>query len=1546
MPITTPKVPEGLPELMKGLAKSVIKENPENIYVHAAEYFENLIRERDGDLDRGYRNFSAYKVYADYKEKCRGRGECLSAGSGGDVPSSAGAMAVRGKMASDGDDDSGGSASATRGRRKKRVRKQGSKESNRSLEKQDSVGSTTEGVNGEEDEKKPSSANSSLKGDLGAIKEDSPDIEQAMVKVEAHLEDQAPRKRSINKSVSVDSAAAVSAVSSVLQDAVEDADDADRETGEAIETQVEADLAEELGHPINCEDVDSYPPDEDGNGEDYGSAPSTAEVGGEVLGEADMLVDDAPPTEVADNVEKKSDEVDLSVNGVEEKTEEPVMNGSVEVKSGSPVKGSIEKQDSGEAQSEGIDTVDEPVPVVEEVEESVPNLPDVPTEEPSAEIEEADTEAEAAQVEPNVEEPNDEEKLVDKAQEETIEDANVIETSKESSVDKLDEASVADEATKEETAKEDVAEQESPSDKTDAAEEASQKEEGSEPSPTVESESKDNGSEAAETSPKQAISVEENANTPSNADNEENPSKEDDQIIASKEGLEEKSEEPSPVSGEDPVVGESQEEPVGNEESNNETQSLEGDQSDAKLETENGNVSGELVENPPENSESNENVSNEKEDSTVENPSETKESNGNPDEASPIKSNSMEQNDEQSAPEDVPPVSNEPETDVQPEDAVQKNFTGSDSEVQPNGSTQASKEPSVEQSESEKNASLDEPKSSGSPKASKEPSLDKPEPEVNADSDQVKSSASAKASKEASLDEPEAEQNASLDEPKSSGSLKASKEPSLEVPESEVNVDSEQPKSSASAKASKEPSLDEPEPEINGELDQPKSSGSAKSSKEPSLDKPDPEKDEPKSSGSAKASKEPSLEQGGSAEASREPSLDKSESELNQSLDRSNGDQSKESSAKESAGESGSAEEATGRDEGGSPADGGEVSISSRMGDVEQELESVSKDAEVEGHLEEDAAAEEPSAPPMQESGESKAEDDVAKGDGSMEAETKQDSEEVDESKKEVVEEPCIQRQVSPSTSKIPSKQPSVELEDIKKVDLTSLNKDSAEALFYTLKKSELENQATKPEAEVEQNEEEKDDDADVVVTEEPPPPVSRQSTKRSFTDDFLENSPITEEASKSAEGDGVADNKGADEDENQVFNPMLAASVRNKQLQDQLHSRYSQDDMSKLQRSPRKAAMHRSMTERVDLAKQSTNYVDLRKYDPDYVEEEDQFDGYYIGNLRNKILASSVSVADSDYYDPEQVEGSLDDNNVQTALQTIASTDTESTLPSQITVQANKGFLKRGSQNTSSNIPYSSFGNNAINQSLDDFIEREEQMKEAAEAQAASTIQRSYRRFRTNKKKLLRDYHSTMQTFTEDQSTESLEDYPSSVIQIKLDRKQQEESDNSFEDARSENRRRPMYSLNIDEYDTAARRMTLTRGVAMQRNSTPEEDSGKSDEKKSASDPASTLTITEESPRTSSDLSSEEKKSSTSSDEKENKDNSSSKSSGGKTSAEESAVAATAQNDGRKSASLDVQKLFIARQRTMPVQIETTVMRAQPKHLRKRIKSAGMIRK
>lgn len=56
----TPKIPDGMVELMKNLAKSVLKEQPDNIYLFAAEYFENLVRERDGSLDRGYSTFRKY----------------------------------------------------------------------------------------------------------------------------------------------------------------------------------------------------------------------------------------------------------------------------------------------------------------------------------------------------------------------------------------------------------------------------------------------------------------------------------------------------------------------------------------------------------------------------------------------------------------------------------------------------------------------------------------------------------------------------------------------------------------------------------------------------------------------------------------------------------------------------------------------------------------------------------------------------------------------------------------------------------------------------------------------------------------------------------------------------------------------------------------------------------------------------------------------------------------------------------------------------------------------------------------------------------------------------------------------------------------------------------------------------------------------------------------------------------------------------------------------------------------------------------------------
>jgi hypothetical protein len=105
---------------------------------------------------------------------------------------------------------------------------------------------------------------------------------------------------------------------------------------------------------------------------------------------------------------------------------------------------------------------------------------------------------------------------------------------------------------------------------------------------------------------------------------------------------------------------------------------------------------------------------------------------------------------------------------------------------------------------------------------------------------------------------------------------------------------------------------------------------------------------------------------------------------------------------------------------------------------------------------------------------------------------------------------------------------------------------------------------------------------------------------------------------------------------------------------------------------------------------------------------DEDQFDDFYPGNIRTKIRLDSV--ADSDYFDPKQILNPDDD--VRTALETINSTDSDSTIISAATkIQAScRGYLTRKrlhSTGAGSTSQYASFGNAAINQSLDDFIER-----------------------------------------------------------------------------------------------------------------------------------------------------------------------------------------------------------------------------------------------
>lgn len=62
-----PKIPDELIPLMKDLAKNVIREQPNNINLFAAEYFERLLVARDGSLDGAYTEFRAYEE--DYKRR-------------------------------------------------------------------------------------------------------------------------------------------------------------------------------------------------------------------------------------------------------------------------------------------------------------------------------------------------------------------------------------------------------------------------------------------------------------------------------------------------------------------------------------------------------------------------------------------------------------------------------------------------------------------------------------------------------------------------------------------------------------------------------------------------------------------------------------------------------------------------------------------------------------------------------------------------------------------------------------------------------------------------------------------------------------------------------------------------------------------------------------------------------------------------------------------------------------------------------------------------------------------------------------------------------------------------------------------------------------------------------------------------------------------------------------------------------------------------------------------------------------------------------------
>ncbi|XP_052903371.1 uncharacterized protein LOC128310708 [Anopheles moucheti] len=1616
MPISAPKIPDGLPELMRGLAKSVIKENPENLYVHAAEYFENLIRERDGHLDQGYQTFNAYQVYADYKEKTREKlgltkDPSLSDGIGGDGDESG----------------SGGSESKIRGRKRRRARKPSSRERENPA--------TMVGNPSVSDEGEPPK--------LKSLSEDSapvPVVEQEIVKVHYNPPEAVPSPVRV---VSAQSVEAEQAVSSILDDGLilnSDGNDG-KDTGD--------ELAD--------------------NGDDVGTAPSTAEIT-----ERTVAVDAESGAAVAlqdmETCFMHANVDDLLEKHSEDQPEPETTRDVGTVGNETTVLSALE----GEDIPEGPQIIGETDNDVAEVEQA-PVIENPEKNSNENEVQKASEEQLQIEVEENtssspIAEQSVVEAGVDGMENKEPEDLDNIQPLKDaeeavsSSNEPADEASVDQSKSETDNLSED---KDVPADAVSNTE----VDEGKGEDPIVSSEIT-NAAEPGSSSPNKSVEQEHVPSEPASNEAEtllekqnelavvETP--EDAPTISSRMGFEQDESAEGNYENENALLA-----PVDNEnvEQNVELEVQEAikvdeinvtDQpneiglNDEVVKDEGNEASKQIdvtVPNSPDNG-----------DSLNDNDTVAKDATDKPSEVAPSESTSVadeetfaeteeqtnaaledvsvaeDTKDEKDKKADEALTQSEPqninetsETNTTPE-PVSNDVTVEPSRenidfVEPAGTSEETVPTDVKSSELSTDPIVD-------PRVDdrdEEPQKENLESNVGA-SDDLKSDHEDKVEKSDSQSN-DTEVNENNNETGQNDLL--TKDQSLEDVAHVEAALSSSANDAVIASAEQSISINPVEPSedsLNANAEQ-GDEDNTQLNVVPVTEQDDivVQKHEIPPKGSDEVKVEDDTKVGENPE-SNEPTVQGLSTETNPTLEnvvidemqKLLQDDKNDPACAEDAPEGDNNSGNFNKDVADTVDDSNELKVDEKndilpsapieeksgegavippVTNLEESLDKSVPQNDQSSDLDQTVVNESPS------DGAIEPKDDTLAAPVDPSALADEELKQT-ESLEEVVEEPCVKREISPSKSvrleKDDSSEKQVEeLEEIKKVDLSQLSKDSAEALFYTLKKSELENQ--EPEGDTVGTEEEspkgmagtqqqttEDDDQDVVVKEEPQPIPEAEHTKRTFTDDFLDENPITGApitASMPSDGGEQHDplSIGQDrasldaEEQKDEFNPMVMVSMRSKQYQEQLHSGAvveKVDPEVPNEGTSKRPMMRRCMTEMSGLqryeAAMEDELVETRPEDPSYVEEEDQFDGYYIGHIKNKILASSVSVADSDCPDGTRssVE-SVDENNVRTALETIASTDTESTIASQATIQqaGRRSYLRKHSQNTSSNIPYASFGNAAIDQSLDEFIEREEQHKQdEAMAEAATKIQRSYR---THKKKLLRDYHSTMRTFTEDQSAESGEEYAANVIQIKLDQRRTEASDPAAGDGGEESDtttggkvglgatgKRPMYSLNIDEYDTVARRMTLTRGVAMQRNSTPDDDSGKSanastDRKPSLNSPivkdSTPASGSGESPSSDEKPAGPDTTDRSSSDEPEQKDARSSSRSKPKSSP--TAVVAGREQVPRMVTSrttfapLDVQNLLlIARQRTMPVQIDSSVIRVLPKHMRKRISSAGML--
>jgi hypothetical protein len=326
-------------------------------------------------------------------------------------------------------------------------------------------------------------------------------------------------------------------------------------------------------------------------------------------------------------------------------------------------------------------------------------------------------------------------------------------------------------------------------------------------------------------------------------------------------------------------------------------------------------------------------------------------------------------------------------------------------------------------------------------------------------------------------------------------------------------------------------------------------------------------------------------------------------------------------------------------------------------------------------------------------------------------------------------------------------------------------NKDSAEALYYALKKNEIEAQkqfeSNSAENEMKQSLDEcESDDDDVVMVNSPSKKSSAKMLKYGMSmDDRLLGSILSQDYAQRSKKVYCDDG----------FDPLLEETLTSHHFLENIsetHSQLSEDKM----------------------------HMDM--------EDEDQFDDFYPGNIRSKIMASSISIADSDYFDPTNNKSLIDDDKIRTALETIHSTDSESTIASTISaatkIQASDRNLNAHRNN--SKFQYSSIGNAAIDKSLDDFIQSQELRIDRFEEEEADSYYNNNNSFNSNKNNINSPSkkQESIEDYTDDTCTES-DKKPTGIIEIKLEQK---------------------HFLTVDE-----RRRTLHREDAIQRNSTRSND-------------------------------------------------------------------------------------------------------------------------